>query len=159
MKNRMREIVWGFIFFGVTLLWMWAEKMAGLHDENIELHAVVTNFFFIPAVLIYVFAILDRRKHTAGRQFTYLQGFISGCIVTLVVSLLSPLAQYLTSVHITPDYFDNASAYAVEQGMMTMEEAESHFSLTNYIVLTSIFTPVMGLVTSAVVAIFTRRKG
>jgi len=158
MKKRSLEIKWGIIFTVMMLLWMVGERLSGLHDTYIEYHATVTNFVMIPAIAIYVLAILDRRRHTEGKKFSYLQGFVSGCIVTLVVSILAPLSQYITSVYITPEYFENATAYAVETAQMTEEDAKEFFNLKNYMIITVFFTPITGVVTSAIVALFTRRK-
>nr|WP_319570545.1 hypothetical protein [uncultured Draconibacterium sp.] len=48
--------------------------------------------------------------------------------------------------------------YAVESGLQTQKEAESYFNLQSYMIQSIIATPVMGLATSAIVAIFTRKK-
>jgi hypothetical protein len=46
----------------------------------------------------------------------------------------------------------------VSTGAMTQEAAEQYFSLKNYIIQGLIGAPVMGLVTTLIVAIFTRKK-
>ncbi len=152
------EIRWAFIFLGMMLLWMVLEKVAGLHDVRIHLHPIVTNFIAIPAILIYVFAFLDKRKVTYGGTMTYWQGFVTGAIMTLIIAVFSPVVQYISSTFITPDYFSHAIAYAVEQGEMQQQAAEDYFNLNNYLVQSAIGAFVMGLVTSAIVAIFTRRS-
>jgi hypothetical protein len=78
--------------------------------------------------------------------------------VTLFVTVLTPLTQYLTVEHITPDFFQNMIAFVVTQEMMSREQAESYFSLQSYLIQSVIFTPLMGVVTSAVVALFVRKK-
>lgn len=55
-------------------------------------------------------------------------------------------------------YHDNMIRYAVESGLQTQEEAESYFNLQSYMIQSIIATPVMRLATSAIVAIFTRKK-
>jgi len=72
--------------------------------------------------------------------------------------LLTPLVQWITHTIITPDFFENIRAYSVEQGMMTQEEAEGYFSLSGYIVQSMIGALGMGIITSAIVAFFTRTK-
>lgn len=158
MKNIKIEIKWAIIFTLMMLLWMLLERLAGLHDKNIEYHAIVTNFVAIPAIAIYVLALLDKRKNYFNGKMTYKQGFLTGLIMTLFVTALSPLSQILTVTVITPDYFSNMIEYSVEQGKMTQEAAETTFNLNSYLLLTVIFTPVMGIVTTAIVAIFTRKK-
>lgn len=158
MKNIKIEIKWAIIFTLMMLLWMLLERLAGLHDKNIEYHAVVTNFVAIPAIAIYVLALLDKRKNYFNGKMTYKQGFLTGLIMTLFVTALSPLSQILTVTVITPEYFSNMIKFTVEQGKMTQEAAETAFNLNSYLLQTVIFTPVMGIVTTAIVAIFTRKK-
>jgi hypothetical protein len=89
---------------------------------------------------------------------SYAQGFMSGLVITAIVTLLSPLTQYITSTFITPGYFPNAISHAVSTGALKQEAAEQYFSLKNYIIQGLIGAPVMGLVTTMIVAIFTRKK-
>jgi len=158
MKNLKIEIKWAIIFATMTLLWMLIEKATGLHDTHIDKHMVYTNFIAIPAIAVYVFALLDKRKNHYHEKMTYMQGFVCGLIITLIVTILSPLTQYITSTFITPDYFQNAIAYGVSTGKTTQEAAEGYFNLENYIIQGLIGAPVMGLLTTAIVAIFTRKK-
>lgn len=158
MKKYITEIKWGLIFTIVALLWMVFERLMGWHGENIAQHSTMTNFFAIPAIIIYVLALLDKRKNDLGGIMTWGQGFISGLIITLVIVVLSPLAQYLTHTIITPEYFTNVIEYSVSNDMMTREEAEDYFSLNNYMFQSAIGGLIMGIVTSAVVAFFTRKK-
>ena len=158
MKNIKIEIKWALIFVAMSLAWMLIEKLAGLHDAHIDKHPIYTNFIAIPAIAVYVLALNDKRKNFYGGSMSYQQGFISGLIITLIVTLLSPLTQYITSNIITPGFFANAIEYAVANGKTSREAAEAYFSLKNYIVQGLIGAPVMGVVTTAIVAIFTRGK-
>jgi predicted neutral ceramidase superfamily lipid hydrolase len=158
MKNFGIEIKWGFIFSISLLLWMMLEKALGLHDELIEKHAIYTNFFSIVAIAVYVVALLDKRKNYYSGKMTWLQGFISGVAIAVVVAILSPLTQYITSTVITPEYFPNVIKASVELGKMTLEEAEKYFTLQNYIIQSTLGALIMGVITSAIVALFTRKK-
>lgn len=158
MKNLKIEIKWAIIFALMTLLWMVLEKAVGLHDVHIDKHMTYTNFFAIPAIAVYVFALLEKRKNHYHGKMTYMQGFICGLIITLFVTILSPLTQYITSTFITPDYFQNAIATGVSTGKTTQEAGEAYFNLENYIIQGLIGAPVMGMITTAIVAIFTRKN-
>jgi hypothetical protein len=158
MKNIGIEIKWALIFVIIQLLWMLLERVAGLHSENIDKHAMFTNFFAIPAIAVYVVALLDKRKNHYGGFMTYGQGFISGVIITVIVTILSPLTQYIICTVISPDYFRNATEYAVSSGKLTQEAAEIYFSLKSYIIQGLIGAPIMGLITTAIVALFTRKN-
>jgi hypothetical protein len=158
MKGIRIEIKWAIIFFLTALAWMLLEKLVGLHDQHIEKHAIYTNIFAVPAIAVYVFALLDKRKNFFSGIMSYKQGLISGLIITLIVTLLNPLSQYLISNFITPNYFANAISYTVETGKMTQEMAENYFSTKSYILQGFIGTPIMGIITTAIVALFVKRN-
>lgn len=159
MKKRLIEIKWGLIFVIMMLLWMYFEKMMGWHDEKIADHATYTNFVAIPAILVYVFALLEKRKKHYNNVMSWKQGFVSGMIITAVVVILTPFSQMVTHDLISPEYFENVSAYAVNQGQMTQQEANAYFNLQSYLWQSAVFALVIGAVTSALVAVFVRRKG
>lgn len=158
MKKVSTEIKWAVIFTLVSLLWMLGEKLTGLHSEHIDKHPIYTNFFAFIAIGAYVFALLDKRKRDFKDGMSYMQGFISGCILTAFAVLLTPLAQYLTHYVISPEYFTNAIAYAVENGYSSQEEAESHFNFSSYLMMSTGFALVAGVITSAIVSVFVKSR-
>jgi hypothetical protein len=158
MKKYQIESKWALVFTGMTLIWMIGEKLLGYHSEKIDQHEIVTNFIAIPAIAVYVFALLDKKKNFYSGQMTYLQGFISGIIISVIVAAISPLTQYLTSVVISPEYFPNIIKYAVDNGKVTQAEAISYFNLTSFVIYGVIGALGMGAFTSAVVALFVKTK-
>lgn len=150
------EIKWGILFILSGLIWMLLEKSLGWHDELLEQHATYTMFYAPIAIALYVFALRDKKKSIYKGKMNYLQGLVSGLLLTLVVVLLTPLSQYISHEYISPDYFPNIIRLTVEKGQMTQEEAEIHFSLMSYIQQSLVFASFMGVLTSAVVALFTR---
>ncbi len=152
------ELKWGIIFTLAGLLWMYFEKSMGWHDVNIDKHTTMTNLFAIPAITMIVLAQLEkRRKHYNGRM-TWLQGFICGVVISVIVAILAPLSQYITANYISPDYFNNVIEYASSKGQGTKEELAKHFNMKTYMMLSAVGALVMGLITSAVVALFTKKK-
>jgi len=90
---------------------------------------------------------------------TYKQGFITGLIITAIVTIFSPLTQCIISTVITPDYFHNLIKYSVETGYHEgIADAEAQFNLENYMVQSSISALLMGVITTSIVAIFTRKN-
>ena len=158
MKKFKIEIKWGVIFTIVTLLWLLFERLMGWHGENIDEHASMTIWFAVPAILVYLLALLDKRKNDLDGAMTWLQGLMTGFYITLVVVALSPFAQLFIHNVITPEYFQNMIDYAVSSSNMERGEAEEYFSIGNYIKQGLIGSFFMGVVTSAVVAIFTRKS-
>ncbi|MCF7802095.1 MAG: DUF4199 domain-containing protein [Candidatus Marinimicrobia bacterium] len=158
MQKYKTELKWGVIFMVTSLVWMLLERLAGLHGAHIDKHATYTNLFAIPAIAIYVLALLDKRKRDLDGKMSYKEGVITGLIITAIVAILSPLAQWLTAVVITPGYFPAIIEYTVSQGEMSRAAAEEYFSLSSYIWIAIIGALGMGVVTSLIVAAFTRKQ-
>ncbi|MBC8191298.1 MAG: DUF4199 domain-containing protein [Candidatus Marinimicrobia bacterium] len=158
MNKFKTEIKWALIFMGVTLAWMLLERLTGLHSTHIDMHATYTNFFAPIAIAVYVFALRDKRATDLSGKMTYMEGLISGVIISVIVGVLSPFGQMITAYVISPNYFENAISHGVANGLTTLAEAKAYFNLKNYIIQSSIFAPVMGVFTSAVVAFFLKSK-
>ena len=157
-KSRLIEFKWGLISILMVLLWMLLERMVGLHDQHIDKHSTYTNLIAIVWIVIYVVALRQKRQVDFDGTMTYLQGFLSGFIITLIVTVFSPLTQYIISTFITPNYFANVSAYAVSKGMMSEANAAEYFTYQNYVVQATVGALLMGTLTSAIVAFFMRKK-
>ena len=158
MKNIKTEIKWAVLFVIMQLVWMLLEKSAGLYTLRIHKHSVYSNFIAIPAVAFYVFALLEKRSNFYGGIMSYRQAFLAGLMITVFVTLLVPVTQYIISIGIAPEFFPNMIKYSVESGKMTQDAAEKYFNLKNFIVQGVIFTPVMGIVTTLIVAIFVKKQ-
>lgn len=159
MKNIKIELKWTILFVLMSLIWMILEKVSGLHSRYIDYHLYLTNLFAIPAVWLYILALKDKKKKHYGGNMSYLQGLISGILLTVFIAILSPLTQWVTSFVITPEYFPNVIKRSVEIGYYsTTEEAEANFNYTNYAKQGFIGALVMGLLTTLIVMVFVRSK-
>ena len=158
MNKFKTEIKWGFIFSGCALLWALFEKQMGWHSELINKQLMYTNLFALVAIVVFVLALLDKKKNDFKGEMTWKQGFIGGIVLSAVVALLSPATQYITQVYISPEYFSNIVAYIVEAGRMKEDKALEFFNLNNYI-RQGIFTALsMGVVTAAIVSFALKNK-
>jgi hypothetical protein len=158
MKNFKTEIKWAIIFALMTLLWMLLEKLGGYHDKNIAQHAVITNFIMIPAITIYVLALREKKNKDLNGLMSYKQGLKSGFILSIIITLFGPITQSITSLVITPDFFKNITTHTVANGEMSLEAAEQYFTLKTYIVEGLMFAPLMGIMTTLIVAFFVKSK-
>ena len=98
------------------------------HDVHIDKHAIFSMFIAPFAIAIYVLALLDKRRNFYGGRMSFKQGFLAGLIIKLVVVILSPLSQYITSTYITPDFFKNVIEYSDYSGKMDQQAAEEYFT-------------------------------
>lgn len=159
MKNIKIEFKWAIIFSGVVLLWMLLEKLSGLHGKYIDYHLYLTNLFAIPAIIMMVMALKDKKKNYYNGQMSYKQGLITGSILSVIIALISPLTQWITSFIITPEYFPNVIKRSIELGYFkTIAEAEANFNYQNYAKQGAIGALVMGIVTTAIAMIFIRTR-
>lgn len=158
MKKYRTEIKWGVIFAISTLVWMYFEKAMGWHDELIAQQLLYTNLFALVAIVIFVQALKEKRNKDFIGKMSWKQGFISGIIISIVVAILTPLTQYIGSTWIAPNLFPNLIDYMVETGKMTEEGATNYFNLKSYMVQGTFGALTMGVVTSAIVAIFLKKQ-
>lgn len=107
MRRIAIELKWALIFTLVGLLWMVLEKWSGLHGKLIDYHLYLTNLFAIPAIWMMVIALKEKKNIFYSGQISYKQGFWSGVLLTIFIAILSPLAQWVTTYVITPEYFPN----------------------------------------------------
>lgn len=153
------EIKWAIIFSVTTLIWMGLEKLIGLHGRYIDYHLYLTNLFAIPAIIVMVMALKDKKKSFYNGQMYYKQGLISGIILSAIIALFSPLTQWITSYIITPEYFPNVIKRSVELGFYkTVADAEANFNFQNYAIQGIIGALVMGIITTIVSMIFLQTK-
>ncbi len=159
MKNIRIEIKWAIIFSVMTLLWMVLEKLSGLHGKYIDYHLYLTNLFAIPAIIVMVMALKDKKKSIYSGQMSYVQGLVAGIILSAFIALLSPLTQWITSYIITPEYFPNVIKRSVELGhYASTAEAEAYFNYANYAKQGAMGALLMGIATTAIAMIFIRTR-
>lgn len=159
MHNIKIEIKWAIIFSVVGLLWMGLEKLFGLHGKYIDYHLYLTNLFAIPAIWMMVLALKEKKEKYDHHQITYKQGLISGIILSLFISILSPLTQWITTFVITPEYFPNVIKRSVELGYYSStQEAQANFNYKNYAIQGAIFAFIIGVLTTAIAMVFLKTK-
>ncbi len=158
MKKLYIEFKWAIIFSIAMLAWMLLEKTLGWHGERIADHQWLTLLFAPFAILLYLLALREKRRRVYGGKMTWLQGFVSGVILSVFVALLSPLVQFITHHYITPEYFNNVIEYSVTNDLMTRSKANEYFNINNYMWQSAFGALGFGVVTAAIVAVFVRKN-
>lgn len=152
------EIKWAFIFIGVFLLWMLFERLVGVHDQYIDKHPIVTMFFMLPVIALYALAIRDKKNNFYNGEMNFKQGFMAGFVIAVILTIFSPLTQWIISNVITPHYFDNVIAYSVDNGHSTLEEAQAYFNYKSYAIQSTVSALLTGTIVSAIIALVIRTK-
>src|SRR5690606_32664044 len=159
MKSIKIEIKWAVIFSVMVLLWMLLEKLSGLHGEYIDYHLYLTNLFAIPAIIVMVMALKDKKKSFYKGQITYNQGGISGIILSAFIASFSPLTQWITSSIISPEYFPNViKRQVVVRYYSAASAVEAQFNYRNDAIEGGLGALAIGINTTAIAMIFIRTK-
>ncbi|MGL2963771.1 DUF4199 domain-containing protein [Flavobacterium sp. RSB2_4_14] len=158
MKNYNIEIKWTIRFILLVLAWAIGEKFIGLHDIYIEHYGIYTNLFIIPAFLFYYLALSEKKKYFYEGKMSFSQGFVSGIILSFLIALLMPMAQFVIYKSITPHFFDNVIEYKLKHNYMTLENAKTFFNLKTYMIESSFGALSKGIVTGAIFSFFIRTK-
>ena len=157
MKNYSIEIKWGLRFILLTLAWAIGEKVIGLHDVHIAYYGMCSMLFVFPAFLFYYLALSEKKKYFYHNSITWKQGFVSGIVLSFIITLFIPATQYIIYKSITPQFFDNIIAYKV-QHQMTLENAKLYFNLKTYIIEGTFTGLSKGIITGAIVSLLIRNK-
>jgi hypothetical protein len=147
------EIKWAVLFTLTQLLWIAGEKLAGLYTIRIEYYSVYTNFFLLPALVIYLFAILEKRKKYYDGTMDYKEGFLTGLRIMFITTILSPLT--ITIKFVMLDLFSKLNTYLYEAGRILTGDTANEHPVSWIIILGLTGTPVIGFLLSAIIPVFT----
>lgn len=150
------ELKWALIFVAAVTLWNILENLLGIDAEHIDKHPLYSSLFTIPAIILYVLVLIDKRKNSYNNIMTYKQGVKTALIFTLLLAILGFITPTIATV-ISPEYYTNAIQHAIETGEMIKEQAKNHFNLGNRTKGEVLSTAVFGGVFSLIIPIFTRK--
>jgi len=157
MKKFTIEFTWAVIYTLASLLWTALEKWLGFHDEKIGSQMIFVWWFGVPALAVYYFAIRDKRDNFYKGAASWQQLFLSGVILSVFAALMSPLAQYISTTVISPDWIKNSINHYVEVKKMPEENAKMLFS-RNGLMLQAISNGIsIGVILSAIVALLLKK--
>lgn len=158
MKKFAVEIKWGILFSIACLVWMIIENSVGLHDKFIAKQPLYTNLFAFVAMAIFALALRDKKAIVFKGNMTWKQGFMTGVVLSIVISIISPLVQYISYTYISPVFFANMITYSVTHNVQTQTQAEAYFNLNSFMTKGLYDSLSMGVLTSAIVAYFLKTK-
>ncbi|WP_159780342.1 DUF4199 domain-containing protein, partial [Flavobacterium sp. 9AF] len=141
----------------IYTLWMYFEKSMGWHNNKVLLEPLY-NLLFLPiSILLIGLALFDKKRNHFKNEMDWKKGFISGIILSVLITVLNPLVLYITHNYISPDFFNNAVNASVIEGL-PLEKAKARYNL-NTAISNSVFDKLsFGVVISAVISYFIRTK-
>lgn len=157
MKKFATEIKWGIRYAFLWIFWLYVEKSLGYYKEKISDHAFFSLFFVFVMIFVYFAAVKEKKTDYFKGEMNWKQGTATGIFLTAVIAILTPICQIIFHKAIAPEFFPNMIEYSVLKGN-SREVATNYFNLWSY-TLQSIFgTLSMGVVLSAIVALFLQTK-
>jgi hypothetical protein len=159
-------LAWGLYIGLANLTWLYLAYYLGLHTSGIWVFQAFMLGWFLLTLAGFVLALraVKRQDPSVG----YAGGLGAGVLAALVSAFVAVAAQvgYFTVVHPawpdvmaeqTRDHFTSQGASA-EEVERVVEQARGHFTLTNYAVQSALTALVTGVVLSAIIMLFLRRK-
>ena len=158
MKKVYIELKWAVIFTIALLSWILFEKTMGWYNEHVSNDWWLTLLFGPFAILIFLLALREKRRRVYDRKMTWIQGFISGVIISIFVALLSPLTEYVNYNFFTPDYFNAIAESSVTNNLMARPEMNNLFKINNYRLQSAFGLFGFGVLNSVIAAFFVQKK-
>lgn len=149
---------WAAIYTLVILIWGAFEFEMGWHGEHIASHLYLIILFLLPAAIVYYVFLLDKRAHRFKKRMKWRHGFRSAMGLTFLTILMLIPVQILLFQLVTPDFFDNAARYRVEQGQLSPEQASKLFNPRTFAVIIPIAFTLLGLFLSIIIPFFTTHR-
>lgn len=152
------EFKWALVFAFVNICWMALEKAVGLHNEHVGRQVMYTNLFVLAAIPVYFLEMRDKKQNFYKGNMTWTQGFLSGVIASVIIAALSPAVQFVAFNWISPDFFENIRHHYVSHKIMTPGKAKAYFNTRSYNLQAISGGISLGVIISAVVALFVKSK-
>jgi hypothetical protein len=157
MKKFATEIKWGIRYAFLWILWLFIEKSSGYYEAKISDHALYSMLFTLVTIFVYYVAIKEKKNHFFKGQMNWKQGCTTGIFLTAVIAILTPFCQIIFHKAIAPEFFPNMIEFSVSKGN-SRETAENYFNLSSYIIQSIFGALSLGVVISAIVALFLQTK-
>ena len=158
MKQFSIELKWAFNFFIASMLWMMLEKFLGYHDDKIQYQPLFSMLLGFVTLVIYIFALKDKKINFYHNQMNWREGFVSGLTLSLVIALFTTMIEYTKHHVISPYFLETMQKIIVEQNKMTLENAENFFTFSNTLSQSIFYVISFGSVLAALISLVIKSK-
>ena len=135
----------------LVLLWLIMEFEIGLQDKYVAFHPYISLLAFLIPVVTYRLAIREKIEEKYGK-LSFKQAFVSGLLMTFFCSILAVPIQIGFQKLVNPDFFETMILHAAQSGKTSPEQALAFFNLRSYIIESTLYTFLFGVVLSLVFA-------
>lgn len=158
MRKIQIEFKWSIIFNIALLCWILLENTLAWHEDGIENFWWLSLIFSPFAILMYLLALRQKRRSVYYGEMTWSQGFRTGVILSFLIALISPLTQYIIHSFFTQEYFNTLLEFSITNNLLTHSKLNAFLNIDNYLWQASLGVLCLGIITSAVTAIFVRKE-
>ncbi|MDR0227534.1 MAG: DUF4199 domain-containing protein [Flavobacteriaceae bacterium] len=159
MKKFSIEFKWAALATLAALIWMIIEKSLGFHDEKIRYEIGFAMLFNLILIIFYWLNIREKKQVYYEGIITWQKAFISGLVLTVMISFFYPLIQYIGYNQLTPGFMQHLQEALITEGKMTLEDAQKNASFDLFM-RNAVFNNLsFGVVYSAIIAYFMQTKG
>ncbi|WKW45661.1 DUF4199 domain-containing protein [Myroides sp. JBRI-B21084] len=118
------ELKWSAVITAFACSWAALENALGYHKDFSNI--IVTAFiYYILLTFLWAGAFVDKKKALGAHAvWEFKSAFKFGLLLTGLLTILSPIAQYIIYESISPDYFENIIKYQMSKGKQTRESLE-----------------------------------
>ena len=123
------ELKWAAFITAFACLWAALENALGYHKDFSNI--LITSFiYYVILTFLWAIAFIDKKKSLGKNAvWEFKSAFKFGLFITGLVTLLSPIAQYIIHESISPDYFNNIIEYQLSKGRQTRESLEDIYNM------------------------------
>ncbi|MGB2087282.1 MAG: DUF4199 domain-containing protein [Psychroflexus salarius] len=157
IKNFKIEFKWAMFFTLLNLLWLYAEKALGWHDESIGMYSIYSMALSLPLIAIVYLCIREKNEKIYHHKIDWRKAFISGAIFSGIVAGFSPVPVFVLSEFVSPEFFNKAVITAVENGT-EQSSAETLYNMGAFTRQAMFGNLATGVFWSAIIALFFKKK-
>jgi hypothetical protein len=136
----------------VVLLWLVIEYAIGLQDNYVAFHPYVSMLMMILIPSVTYRLAINEKLDKNFDKLSFRQVFVSGVLITVFSCLLAVPVQLGFHKLINPGFFETMILYTSQHTGVTVEQAAEYFNLKTYMAESILFTFVIGIIISVVLA-------
>ena len=117
MKKLGIEIKWVALITCLTVLCFVVEKFMGWHNQaNHNISSILISFIglYLLIFVCYYLAYREIKQNIYQNNWSFKEAFKFGLLLTSMVAILNPIAQYIMYESISPDYFEQQKAFIIK---------------------------------------------
>lgn len=151
------ELKWAALISFATCVWGYIERQLGFHEDFSTILISILVYFLITIVGLF-FAFWDKKKNYYHGKWSFGEAFKFGMFLTGMLTILTPICQYIIYEVISPDYFENLIAYRTLKYPNEAVDYHEIYSMETQVRQAVVNTLSVGVVFSSLFAYLTKSK-